>query len=198
VTADVLAIAYKNALSKKNNHINAFSVILLILKYLFISRGYREVILFRIGHACRNILPLKVILFILQNWFSSVEIPFSIEIGPGFALPHPYDIVFTYTSKLGARVSVYQGVTIGNNFGKNIKGRVGAIIGDDVTLSAGVKIIGPITIGDKVIIGANSVVTSDIPSNSIVAGIPARVIGSYTESILPSLKALADSMSMSE
>ena len=56
-----------------------------------------------------------------------------------------------------------------------------AIIGDDVQLATGAKIIGPVIIGDKVIVGANSVVIADIPSNSVVVGIPAKIVGIYSE-----------------
>lgn len=56
-------------------------------------------------------------------------------------------------------------------------------IGDDVYISAGARLLGDITVGDNVIIGANSVVISDVPSNSIVAGVPARVIRTIDESV---------------
>jgi serine O-acetyltransferase len=75
---------------------------------------------------------------------------------------------------IGDDCLIRQGVTIGN------KGRadpLGApVIGNRVEIGAGAKIIGRIVIGDDVIIGANSVVVKDIPSNSVAVGIPAKVI----------------------
>ena len=53
---------------------------------------------------------------------------------------------------------------------------VGNIIGSNVEFGVGSKVMGPVKIGNNVIIGANAVITKDVPSNSIVAGIPARVI----------------------
>ena len=67
-----------------------------------------------------------------------------------------------------------QNVTVGNNA---LKSRDDvAIIGDRVTLCAGSKVRGSVSIGDNVVVGANSVVVKDIPTNTIVAGIPAKII----------------------
>lgn len=70
---------------------------------------------------------------------------------------------------MGHNCQVFQQVTIGNEGGI-------PSIGDNVKICAGAKVIGPITIGDDVIIGANAVVTHDVPSHSVVAGVPARII----------------------
>lgn len=70
---------------------------------------------------------------------------------------------------MGENCQIYQQVTIGNNRGI-------PTIGNNVVICAGAKVIGPITIGDDCVIGANAVVTKDIPSHSIVVGIPAKII----------------------
>lgn len=70
---------------------------------------------------------------------------------------------------MGENCQIYQQVTIGNNGGI-------PTIGNNVEICAGAKVIGPITIGDDVVIGANSVVTKNIPSHSVVVGIPAKII----------------------
>ena len=70
---------------------------------------------------------------------------------------------------MGENCQIYQQVTIGNNGGI-------PTIGNNVEICAGAKVIGPITIGDDVVIGANSVVTKNIPSHSVVIGIPAKII----------------------
>ena len=63
-------------------------------------------------------------------------------------------------------------------FGKKVSGNNdhGCVVGDNVSFGVGSKIVGKIRIGDNVIVGANTVVTRDVPSNCIVAGVPARVI----------------------
>lgn len=70
---------------------------------------------------------------------------------------------------MGENCQIYQQVTIGNNGGI-------PTIGNNVEICAGAKVIGPITIGDDVVIGANAVVTKNIPSHSVVVGSPAKII----------------------
>lgn len=72
--------------------------------------------------------------------------------------------------KIGENCTIYHNVTIGQNHGKS------PVIGNGVTIYAGAKVIGDIAIGDNAIIGANSVVINDVPENSVVAGVPAKVI----------------------
>lgn len=73
--------------------------------------------------------------------------------------------------KMGRNCKVYQQVTIG--YSHELRAPV---IGDNVEVCCGAKVIGGITIGDNVLIGANAVVVKDVPSNSVVAGVPARII----------------------
>jgi len=179
LTSDIIAI---------KGDTKGIFIIFLAFKYFISSSGFREVILYRMHYSCRNIVILRYILSIFKSWFSRIEIPYSVKIGPGLTIPHPYNIVLAPQCKLGARVTIYQGVTIGVNFDKTKNGRVAAEIGDDVTICSGAQIIGPVTIGNKVIIGANSVVTTDISGNTIATGIPAKVIGVYEKRILQNIR----------
>ncbi|HAX9712279.1 serine O-acetyltransferase [Serratia marcescens] len=110
-----------------------------------------------------------------------IEIPHQASIGEGLLIPHFGGIVIHPNVKIGKNCTILQGVTIGNNLFKSREDV--ATIGDNVTIAAGAKIVGPVTIGDNVTIGANSVVTSDIEPNCIVAGMPATII-SRKESIV--------------
>lgn len=95
------------------------------------------------------------------------------EIGPGLRLPHPTGIVIGDGVRIGARCTIYQQVTIGGaRRGDWQAGRYPAI-GDDAVLFAGAKLVGPVSLGDGVTVGANAVVTRDIPSRHIAVGIPA-------------------------
>lgn len=86
-------------------------------------------------------------------------------------LPHGLNgIIIHYNARFGKNCTIYQQVTIG---GKNSKA---ANIGDNVSIEAGAKIIGGVNIGNNVIIGANTVVTKDIPDDSIVVGASMRII----------------------
>ena len=89
-------------------------------------------------------------------------------------LPHLLNgIIVSYGAKIGSNCRIYQQVTIGWNGG----GDAGEpIIGDNVIIGAGAKIIGKVTIGDNVKIGANAVVFRDVPSNCTVVGSSMRII----------------------
>ena len=92
------------------------------------------------------------------------------NIGKNLSMPHPMGIVIGGDTKIGENCTIYQYVTIGQNNNKFPK------IGDNVTIYAGAKIIGDVEIGNNVIVGANAVVTHDVPNNSVVAGVPAKII----------------------
>jgi serine O-acetyltransferase len=111
-------------------------------------------------------------------WLTGIEIDPGCSIGKDFVLHHGYGSIISGT--LGDNVHVNQGVTIGGNWDKADNGRRLPIIGSNVWIMAGAKILGPITIGDNVLVGANAVVIRDVPSNSVVAGVPARKIRDFT------------------
>lgn len=114
--------------------------------------------------------------FIMKLWMRSSSVFFisrKSKIGPGARFPHSYATIIN-AKVIGENFVCRQCTTIGNKFdGSNDKVPT---IGNNVTVGANCVIIGDITIGDNVIIGAGSVVVKDIPSNSVVAGNPARII----------------------
>lgn len=86
-------------------------------------------------------------------------------------LPHGLNgIIVHLKATIGENATIWQQVTIGSSGGGT------PVIGNNVLIGAGAKILGGITIGDNVTIGANTVVTKDIPSNSLVVGSPMRII----------------------
>ncbi len=87
--------------------------------------------------------------------------------GPGLYIMHYGTIVINPLVRIGADCNINVDVNIGMG---------GSIIGDEVYISPGVKIIKPVHIGNNVMIGANAVVTKDIPDNCVVAGVPAQLI----------------------
>lgn len=92
------------------------------------------------------------------------------RIGGGLFIQHGFS-TFIAAESIGENCWINQQVTIG------YKGNARPpIIGDDVTITCGAKVLGPITIGDRVVIGANAVVVKDLPSDSVWGGVPARRI----------------------
>ena len=103
-----------------------------------------------------------------------IDIPYSTSIGKGFYIGHFSCIVVSPVAVIGNNVNISQGVTIGYQSRGKRKGA--AMIGDNVYIGPGAKIVGKVTIGDNVAIGANAVVTSDLPTGAVAVGIPAKVI----------------------
>lgn len=123
-----------------------------------------------------NKIAMKICFSLLyrEQKKSGIEINPIMQIGEGLYLPHPNGIVLNGYAILGKNCTIMQQVTIGNNIGKG-KDNL-SIIGDNVTLCAGAKVIGPCKIGNNVIVGANAVVVKDVPDNTVVGGIPAKLI----------------------
>ncbi len=95
-------------------------------------------------------------------------------IGENFFIDHATGVVIGETSEIGNDVSVYQGVTLGGVSTEKKKRH--PTICNNVVIGAGATILGPITIGDNVRVGAGSVVVKSVPPNSTVVGIPAKIV----------------------
>lgn len=164
----------------KLSKMNSFQLSYTILKYSIISSSFRVIFFYRIIRYLYLKESFLINILKIINLINPIQIPYTAVIDEGLSLPHANCIIIHKHSIIGKNATILQGVTIGGNVGKrkeiNGKMRYSPIIGDNVLLGAGAKILGPITIGDNCIIGANAVVTKDIPSNSVAVGIPANVI----------------------
>jgi serine O-acetyltransferase len=120
--------------------------------------------------------PIAIIYVILSKFsqvFFGIYIGSHVKIGRRLTIEHFGSIVLHSKAIIGDDVIIRQGVTIGN---KTLDAPNEApSIGSRVSIGAGAKILGGITIGDDVQIGANAVVITDVPSNSIAVGVPAVV-----------------------
>ena len=108
------------------------------------------------------------------RFLTGIEIHPGAKIGPGLFIDHGMGVVIGETAELGEEVTLYHTVTLG---GTNLqKGKRHPTLGDRVTVGAGAKILGPITIGSDSRIGANAVVVKSAPPNSVIVGVPGQII----------------------
>lgn len=108
--------------------------------------------------------------------FFGIETSPKVQIGGGLFLPHTVGTILG-AEKIGINVTIMHGVTLGSkemDFNFTPKSR--PIIGNNVFIGAGAKILGGVTIGDYAKIGANTVVLKDVPSHSLAVGVPAKII----------------------
>jgi serine O-acetyltransferase len=138
------------------------------------------VIFYRVAHFLyeRKFFFLSRLLSQLARLFTGIEIHPGAKIGKGLFIDHGMGVVIGETAEIGDNVTLYHGVTLGGT-GKD-KGKRHPTIGNDVIIGSGAKILGPITIGNRVKVGANSVVLKDVPSDCTVVGIPARIVNKKT------------------
>jgi serine O-acetyltransferase len=112
------------------------------------------------------------VLKVFSEIITSIELPCEARVGHRLIIEHAFDVVVSGDAVLGDDVVLRNGVTIGLRH-RGFRGS--PVIGDRVDIGAGAKLLGPITIGNDVAIGANAVVICDVPSNSIAVGVPARI-----------------------
>jgi serine O-acetyltransferase len=156
-----------------------------ILKNFFSPR-FMPVVLFRISYEfySKKITVFGKIISLINYLLFGIEISHRCKIGGGLYLPHTIGTVIGARS-IGRNAVIFQGVTVGAKaVDTTYDEEARPLIGDNVTLGSGSKILGGIVIGNNVTVGANSVVIKSLGSNLVVGGIPSKVIR-HTVSNLP-------------
>jgi len=110
----------------------------------------------------------------LGRMLTNVDIHPGATIGRRFFIDHGACVVIGETAEIGDDVTLYHGVTLGGTSWR--KGKRHPTLENGVVVGAGAKILGPITIGERVRVGANSVVVKDVPADRTVVGIPGRIV----------------------
>src|SRR5438067_11675181 len=109
----------------------------------------------------------------VSRFLTGIEIHPAARLGPGLFIDHGMGVVIGETAEVGENVTLYQGVSLAGTSLKREKRH--PTLGDNVVVGAGAKIIGAFKIGDGSRIGAGSVVVREVPTNSVVVGVPGRV-----------------------
>lgn len=109
-----------------------------------------------------------------SRFLTGIDIHPGATLGPGLFIDHGMGLVIGETAELGSNVTLYQGVTLGGT-GKE-KGKRHPTIGNNVVVSSGAKVLGSFKVGDNSKIGSGSVVLKEVPPNSVVVGVPGRVV----------------------
>jgi serine O-acetyltransferase len=143
------------------------------------SQGFWVLLVYRFGHWRYRIRyrPLRMpfsllyhLLFKLVQIMAGIELPCEVALGRGFVIDHFGGIVISGHTSFGDNCRIRTGVVIGL---ARVDEPFAPIIGNNVDIGAGAKLLGRIHIGNNVLIGANAVVVSDVPDDSIAVGAPA-------------------------
>jgi serine O-acetyltransferase len=145
------------------------------LEVLLCYPGVHALAFHRVAHAIwRGGWPVPArFLSHIARFLTGIEIHPAAKLGPGLFIDHGMGVVIGETSEVGENVTLLQGVTLGGTSLKREKRH--PTLGNNVVVGAGAKIIGGFKIGDGSRIGAGSVVVREVPTNSVVVGVPGRV-----------------------
>ena len=150
--------------------------------------GFHAIMLHRLAHRfyrARFYLLARLISQFSRS-LTGIEIHPGAKIGRRFFIDHGMGVVIGETAEIGDDVLLYQGVTLGGT-GKE-KGKRHPTIGNNVVIGGGAKVLGNITVGDCVKIGAGSVVVHSVPNNSTVVGIPGRIVSARNLNVVSALE----------
>ena len=139
--------------------------------------GFHAIVFHRIAHALWKFrLPfIPRMISQISRFMTGLEIHPGATIGQGFFVDHGTGVVIGETAVIGNNVVIFHNVTLGGT-GKH-PGKRHPTIGNNVLIGTGATLLGPITVGDNVKIGANSfIVMKDVPANTTVTGTPARIV----------------------
>lgn len=149
-----------------------------LLKQILIGESFKLIFWYRVVSFLRlnNRIVLEKVAVRFWRYYRykyNITLPIETVVGDGLFMPHVGSIVINGSTKIGRNVNISQGVTIG----VSRRGKVGVpVIGDDVFIGPGAVIVGKISIGNNVAIGANSVVNFDVLDGAVVAGNPGRIV----------------------
>lgn len=151
------------------------------LEVIFTYGGFRGLVNHRFAHwfwQHKLIFMAKLIAARARRKYG-MDIHPAAKIGKGVFIDHAVGLVIGETTEIGDNVTIYQGVTLGGT-GKDV-GKRHPTIKNNVMISCGAKVLGPVTIGEYTKIGSGSVVLKDVPPHCTVVGVPGRIVRQFGE-----------------
>ena len=150
------------------------------LKFLITNASFKMTFLFRVGSYlqkkhCKFFYYLVAWHYKQLMYKTGIQLPIGTQVGEGLKFYHFSNVVVNKNAIIGSNASIYNGVTIGINLSPD-GNTLSPIIGDNVVLCTGAKVIGNVKVGSYSVIGANAVVVKDIPEKCVAAGVPAKVL----------------------
>jgi len=145
------------------------------------AQGFWVMLVYRFGRWRYGVKPLLLrklfsliykFLYKCVQILTGVELPCEVEVGRNFVIDHFGGIVISGYAKFGDNCRIRNGVVVGL---ANVDEPCAPLIGNNVDIGTGAKLLGKIIVGDNVLIGANAVVIKDVPNNSIAVGVPAQI-----------------------
>ena len=125
-----------------------------------------------------------------SRFLTGIEIHPKAKIGKNLFIDHGMGVVIGETSEIGDNVTIYHMVTLGgispsidSDSQRNLKRH--PTLKDNVVIGSGAQVLGPVIVGENAKVGANAVVTKDVPENAVMVGIPAKNVGTTTEEFKP-------------
>ena len=151
------------------------------------AQGFWALVVYRFGrwrYGLRPVLLRKAmslvytVLFKMVQVVTGIELPCEVKLGRNFVIDHFGGVIISGYAVFGNDCRIRNGVVVGLS---RVDDPCAPVIGNNVDIGCGAKLLGRITIGDNVLIGANAVVLCDVPANSIAVGVPAvvkpRIVG---------------------
>ena len=145
------------------------------------AQGFWALLVYRFGRWRYRVRPAPLrkvfsllyrVLYKLVQIVTGIELPCEVPVGKNFVIEHSGGIVVSGFARFGDNCRIRNGVVIGL---ARVDDPCAPVIGNNVDIGAGAKLLGRITIGNNVWIGANAVVVKDVPDNSIAVGVPAVI-----------------------
>ncbi len=147
-----------------------------VLDVIFCYPGFHAILIHRLAHFLykKRIVFFSRLLSYINRFITGVDVHPAAKIGNRVFIDHGLGVVIGESVEIGDNVIIYQGVTLGGT-GKDT-GKRHPTIGNNVIISSGAKVLGPLKVGDNCKIGAGAVLLNDIPPNCTVVGVPARIV----------------------